>query len=241
MPYYRTLIYSGDVLEIEQYFSPRAAGKIIPRGKNLYLSSEQQKEQNERNAKKVLSRELNANFGKGDIFATLTYAGNQPTEAQAQADMKKYVRRVRLYRRKKKLPELKYIWVTEGPDEAEDHRIHHHLVMSAMPLDDVLQFWEHGRVIVSRLDPGADYTGLAHYITKQSSRGVHKKRWSQSRNLKKPIVVRKEVKRHGLIKAPKGYKILQQELYASDVTGEIQYVKAIRIGGADYAESHHTV
>jgi hypothetical protein len=109
--------------------------------------------------------------------------------------------------------------------------------MSKMSLDDISEFWEHGRVIVSKLDPRGDYTGLANYITKQSARGIHKKRWSQSRNLKKPVRIRKEVKRNGLIKAPKGYKIIQQELYASEVTGEMQYVEAIRIGGADYAQS----
>lgn len=238
MPYYRTSIYSGDVLEVEQYFSPRAAGKNIPRGINRHLTSELQKERNKQNARKNLSRLINANFGKGDIFATLTYAGSQPTEEQAQKDMKKFVRRIRNDRRRKGLPELKYIWVTEGLEEAADHRIHHHIIMSAMSLDDVMKFWEHGRAIVSRLDPDGDYTGLANYITKQSSRGEHKKRWSQSRNLKKPVYVRKEIKRgRTLLKAPKGYKIIQQELYASDTTGEIQYIKAIRIGGADYSQS----
>jgi hypothetical protein len=108
--------------------------------------------------------------------------------------------------------------------------------MSGMSMETVISMWPHGRVIISRLDPGTDYTGLANYITKEPPRGEHKKRWRQSRNIQKPKIIKKEVKHGGkLINPPKGYKIIQQDFYSSDDTGTSLYVKAIKIGGADYA------
>lgn len=229
MPYYRTTYYSGDVYEVEEYFSPRERGKRIPRGRNENLSTQQQMERNEINARKKLARLVNTNFGKGDLFVTLTYA-EEPGEEEAQREMANFIRRVRRHRRKKGAPELRYVGVTE----AEDHRVHHHIIMSAMSIDELISLWTKGRCIVSMLEPGGDYTGLANYITKGKAKHK-KKRWSQSRNLKKPRVrVKKITRASGPLKAPKGYKIIQQQYYVSDATGCTQYLRAIRVGGADY-------
>ncbi|MFT8889460.1 MAG: hypothetical protein ABF904_11665 [Ethanoligenens sp.] len=173
---------------------------------------------------------------------TLTYAGEQPDDDRAKKDLKNYVRRVRDHRRRAGLPELKYIAVTEGSKESSDHRVHHHIVMLAMSMDEAAGIWINGKAITSRMDSRGDYTGLAHYITKDPPSGKHKKRWSQSRNLKKPKVIRKIIKSdHGCpIKVPKGYKAIVQEMYASERTGKMQYIKAIRIGGMDYAAGKGT-
>jgi len=230
MPVYKTEYFSGDVYEAEIYFSPRVAGKNIPRGKNQNLSSEQQLERNLRNAQKKLSRLINTNFGFGDIFITLTYA-EEPEETGAQKMMKKYIRRIRNLRRKNGVPELKYIAVTESGDK----RIHHHIIMSRLDYEAAIGLWDHGRVIISRMDQEVDYTGLAHYITKDT-RKQSGKRWSQSKNLDKPKVVRKEVKRpKAKLRIPKGYKEIVREHYASEQLGEMQYLKAVKLGGMDYA------
>ena len=136
---------------------------------------------------------------------------------------------------KRGLPEFKYIAVTEIGEEGG--RVHHHIVMSAVSMDEVPKQWEHGRTMVSKLDKEADYTGLSNYITKTEKK-TNKKRWSQSRNLEKPIVKKKEIIKGGkILTAPKGYKLIQQEFYYSEFCGQVQYAKAIRIGGIDYAVS----
>ena len=39
------------------------------------------------------------------------------------------------------------------------------------------------------------------------------------------------------LKPPKGYKVIIQEMYASDDNGSMQYLKAIKIGGVDYSQT----
>ncbi|MHC1694634.1 MAG: hypothetical protein AB9835_05015 [Eubacteriales bacterium] len=246
MPNYKVEHISGDIYEAELFFSPRKRGKQIPRSKNINLTSAQQQEVNLRQARKKLSRLINTNFTKKDMFITLTYR-DEPDSDEAKKDLPRFVRRLRLQRRNMKLPDLKWIAVTEGGHDEEyikthkhlhdhDPRLHHHVIISGgVSLEALQEMWEHGTIIASMLSSEREYTGLAHYITKEPKE-KHKKRWSQSRNLEKPKVVVKEIKspRHEF-KAPRGYVVLVQELYVSEMTGVSQYMKAIRRGGVDIA------
>ena len=231
MPNYRRYIYSGDVLEIEEYFSPRKAGDTISRGRNKNLTREQQAECNLIRARKQLSRLVNTNFGIGDLFITLTHR-KAVSEEVGKKELAKFFRRVREYRKRHKMPELKYVGVTEC---GELGREHHHVVMSAHDIEHISKLWKLGRVITSKLEPGGDYTGLANYITKETAER-YKNRWCASRNLEKPRVVRREISaKRKNITAPKGYKIVMFNRYFSVKTGETVYLKAIKIGGYDYA------
>ncbi|MCX7858393.1 MAG: hypothetical protein N2513_10535, partial [Deltaproteobacteria bacterium] len=219
MPYIRTDIFSGDVYEGIQTFSTRIGNKE-KRSKKLGKSSEKQKGINERNAKRKVARLINANFKKGDIFLTLTYAGEVPDEEKAKKDLVNFLRRVKYYRKKQGMPEVKYIAVTES----EDKRIHHHVIMTAMSMDIMCGLWESGKAIISRLSPDQDYTGIAKYITKESHKEFAR-RWTQSRNLVKPTVKTKVLKSgRNLLKAPKGYKIIEQRMDYTDWTGQYQYI-----------------
>lgn len=248
MPNYKKEIRSGDVIEIEFYFSPRKIGKSIPRSKNINLTASQQIEANFRRARKNLSRLINANFNKRDMHITLTYRDAPSSIEEAQKLQAKFTRRLRKKRRDLKLPELKWIAVTEGGHDEEfikkhkrlndhDPRIHHHMIISGgVTLEALQEMWEYGVIIVSMLSSEGDYTGLAHYITKEPMER-HKKRWSQSRNLVKPKVTIKEIMNPRYdIKAPKGYTVRVKETYYSELTGTTQYLKAIRNGGVDVAE-----
>lgn len=239
MPYVKKIIRSGDVYEVEVFFSPRTpkslGGVKIPRADNKNLTTEQQAELNLKQARKKLSRRINANFFKGDIFCTLTYRGDQPNYETAIGYLQKFLRKLGALRKKRGMAELKYIAVTEGAEESSDHRIHHHLLLNYMPMEDIGDLWPHGRKIISRLEPGGDYTGIAHYITKEP-RKEHKKRWSQSRNLRKPEVLMVIAKRNDKLPVPKGYREVMREQFYSEVTGSMQYLKCIRVGGEDYSE-----
>lgn len=229
MPYIRTEIYSGDVYEGIQTFSTRYRKKQI-RNAKIGKSSNKQKTINEKNAKKKLARNINANFTKGDLFLTLTYSGDIPEEEQARKDLVNFFRRVKYYRKKNGLPDLKYIGVTES----ENKRIHHHVIMSSMSMDIISELWGAGKAIMSRLTPDKDYTGLAKYITKEPVK-EYKKRWTQSRNLEKPEIKIKVLKSgRSILKAPKNYKIIEQRLDYTEWSGNYQYIRAIKIGGMDW-------
>lgn len=230
MPYYRTKIYSGDVLEVEEYFSLRERDKKIPRRKgNRMPSSLRQMNLNDINSRKKLRRLINTNFRKGDLWIRLSYE-NKPDFETAVKEFKKFLRRVRDYRKKKGLPPLKYIGITETEDEAgEPVRIHHHIVMQDMDVYDLKALWPLGWVDVRWLYPHNDYSRLANYITK-TMRKAHAKRWSQSRNLERPTVEYQVVKRSpALLKPPKGYRAVEQSCTVSDEIGTVKYLRAVRI------------
>lgn len=238
MPFYRTKIYSGDVLEIEEYFSLRERGKKAHRGTNHMASSLRQMNMNDINSKKKLRRLINSNFKKGDLWIRLSYK-NEPEFEAADKEMKKFLRRVREYRKKQGLSALKYIGITESEDKDGDPvRLHHHIIMQDMDAYALKALWNLGWVDVRWLYPDGDYTRLANYMTKTARRS-HKKRWSQSRNLERPTVVYQTVKHSpSLLKPPKGYRAIEQSCTVSEEIGTIKYLRAVRIGGADYMDDN---
>lgn len=235
MPRYIRKIFSGDVYECEEFFSTRTIGKYYLRGSNQNVSPLEQRQINERQARKKLSRLINTNFKQGDLFITLTHK-NRVNYEDARKELSKYLRKVRAWRVKNNLSELKYIAVTESKQKRE----HHHLIMSFMDLNIALSLWEQGRAHISKLEKGGEYNGLANYITKEPPE-QHKKRWSQSRNLKRPRVINKKVKdnRRKSLQVPKGYIVSESYSFYSDLTGYIQYLRAIRIDGDDWAEGNN--
>lgn len=233
MPRYRKHIWAGDVYECEEYFSPRAIGKKYNRGQNELLTSEEQKERNLRIARRKLSRLINANFKQGDLFITVTYR-SRVAHDDIKRELRNFLSRLRHKRKKMGLSAIKYIVVTEK----EEKREHHHLLINAMDitLKELTKLWGLGRVMISQIEPGGDYTGLARYITKENVK-EYEKRWTTSRNLLQPKVVVKKlksVKPKKRPQAPKGYVVVESSEYFSEDIGAVRYLKAIKIGGEDY-------
>lgn len=181
-------IQSGDMLESEIYpvYEKR---KDIPKRDKEKTTNEWQEKLNEKNAKKKYVRIVNTNFNKNDLMVTLSYQDKYlPTEKQAKKDVVNYLNRIKRYRKKMGLEDLKYVYVLEFVDEAEQHkskkiRIHHHIIMNAMDRDAAEDLWGKGRAEAKRLQPDEfGLEGIARYMVKDS-RG---KRWYGSRNLDKP-------------------------------------------------------
>lgn len=235
MPFYRTKIKSGDVLEVEEYFSLREQGKKIPRRKGKFMpSSLRQMNLNDANSRKKLRRLINTNFKKGDLWIRLSYENLVDFE-QALKELRNFIRRIDYRRKKKGLKPLKYIAVTETEDkDGEPVRIHHHIIMQEMNVYELKSLWALGWVDVRWLYPDGDYEKLANYMTK-TARKAHAKRWSQSRNLDRPSVEYQVVKRSpDILKPPKGYIAIEQT-YSATEAGMVKYLRAVRIGGADYS------
>ena len=185
-------IQAGEILESEIY--PVWEGrKNTPRKKKQDLSDESLKKYNDKMARRQITRLINTNFDRNDLYVTLTYPdGTLPNEKKARKDMNNYIRRIKNNRKKKEHPELKYIYVIEYVDDEDlpytkKIRIHHHIIMSQMDRDVAEDLWiKKARVDCRRLQPD-DFglEGIARYLVK-GKKG--KKRWYGSRNLKKPTV-----------------------------------------------------
>lgn len=236
MPLYQKIIQSGAVTEIEQYESVRTAGKRIPRSKKKGSTDAEQLERNRINAQKYLCRKVNANFGVGDLFFSLDYKGEEPCVQEARRIFKNFIERLRYYCKTHKMS-LKYIAVTENT-QSRDGRIHHHVVMNKLPMELIFRTWKNGGVHMERLDPESDQAGIANYISKEDARPFEK-RWMQSKGLLKPVVTRKIITRSkadGLIRCPKGYKVVARDFDFRSEGGYWQYAKFIKIGGTDFGE-----
>lgn len=60
-------IYSGKILEVELYPVYKSGREIPRRAKKEKLSTKEQRNLNDKNARKKLTRLINTNFGEGDI------------------------------------------------------------------------------------------------------------------------------------------------------------------------------
>jgi len=240
MPKYRKKIWSGDVYEIEEYFCPRSIGKNYERGLRENLTSEEQQKRNLQIARKKLTRLINCNFTGTDYFVTLTFGEKEKTIEEVRKALANFFRRVKRYRNKNNIPELKYIAVLE-----KEPCFHYHLVMNGiegMKKKDfekmIYELWGCGFVYAKHLYKNQKDNRLANYITKENIE-KNAKRWSQSRNLDKPKIVVEEVKeskKKRKLHVPKNYEeVLYAENYFEDF-GWFRYLKAVKKGGMDYGD-----
>lgn len=233
MPRYLKRIWAGDVYEEKIYFSPRERGISCERAAKENLSTEKMEEYNCLEAKRRCARMVNTNFKEGDLFLTLTFRERVDIKTALRL-FRNFIERLKRLRKRKGYAELKYLYVVERKNKRE----HVHLLINKMDLTmkELKEVWGLGRVMVSILEPGGDYTGLAYYITKENYK-EYGKRWSGSRNLEKPkvkVTLVSEEKKTKRLRVPKNYKVIEEVQYYSEITGHTRYVRAVKIGGEDY-------
>ena len=202
--YMRRTITSGKIVELEIYPVWKCKHDIS-RKTERNKSKESQKNLNNKNSKKKVVRLINSNFGKEDLFITISYEdGYLPNESTARKDMQNYIRRLKRYRKKKGLDELKYIYsigYSNNPESSKKVRIHHHILINKMDRDEAEKLWGNGFANSKRLQPNDfELTGVAKYIANQGS-----ERWGASRNLQKPKF---SVNRTGFTKR-RAYRLLK--------------------------------
>ena len=233
MPRYIKRIWAGDVYEEKIYLSPRERGISCERAAKENLSTEKMEEYNCLEAKRRCARMVNTNFKEGDLFLTLTFRERVDIKTALRL-FRNFIDRLKRLRKRKGYAELKYLYVVERKNKRE----HVHLLINKMDLTmkELKEVWGLGRVMVSILEPGGDYTGLAYYITKENYK-EYGKRWSGSRNLEKPkvkVTLVSEEKKTKRLRVPKNYKVIEEVQYYSEITGHTRYVRAVKIGGEDY-------
>lgn len=228
MPYYKKIITSGSMVEVEVYKSIRRRNlKCIARGLKKAESTDKQKIRNTIQAQRNCQRLICNNFSAGDWYITLTLEQNQ-SEEDARKTMHNFLRRLAYFCRKAQLPELKYIGCLEKGKKGK--RWHGHLVIPRLPVEIIQKIWKKGagtgRIQFEQLYAAGNYKKLADYIRKDVT---GKKRMKQSRNLIPPKVEVKEAGSRDIARfmkgkppvAPRGYRIIEDEceMYVNDITG----------------------
>ena len=246
---------AGSRLEAEIYpIFGRATERTAKKAK-ANITPERMKQLNTRNAKRQLVLLMENNF---DLFeddtVTLTYAAEPENLKRCRKDLRNFFLRVKRWREKKGLPELKYIYAI-GHDA--DQRMHIHLVMNGgVGQKKLIELWGKGIVNSSPLQSwGKGIQGYANYLFKQNEMakdrgeraGFHM--WSGSRNLKNPKVRVSDTKVSNrkvktiainfqtmaaevLQKVYPGYQLEQGRVLFSDVVDGV-YIRCVmrKIGG----------
>lgn len=185
-------IISGAAEERRQvYMAPGSAARS-KRGPRKSHTPPAQVKRNEIEARLRLARILNSNYVPGDLWINLMYpAGKEPAYEQAEADADRMIRALRGKYREKHGKALKWVLVTSvtDPRTGAPAPVHHHLVLQAMPWEDVASLWEPGPAYLDcrLLDGSGDYTGIAWYIVGNAAAQPGKPRWRVSRGMDKPV------------------------------------------------------
>ncbi len=181
-------ITAGDQFEVEIYPEFTSMDQIPEEGRKKD-NRRAQKNLNDKNARKYVTRLINNNFGDGDIWLTLTYRPGEEPENMEDAihNMQNYIGRINYRRKKREMDIAKYVYITEFSPESEI-RWHHHVVMDGgLDMDTVEEVWTKGDRNRARRINRDEFglTGMSCYMTKEKNRKKNERRWNSSKNLKK--------------------------------------------------------
>ena len=169
--YTTATIKAGNQLEVEIYPSFK---KEIPemmrrfKQKKSRESSEQQKNLNDRNAKKKLMRLVHENFYTGDYWCTLTVKEAPQDLETAERLSKNFFRRINRGRKKKGLENAKYVYVIEEGTTGTE-RFHLHLIMdNGLTKAEVESKWKLGASTIRTLNyyKEENFIGICKYMMK---------------------------------------------------------------------------
>ena len=175
--------YCGEYLDV-YIFPTFETGRRSSGGRRKRKpSSAAQKKLNQRHREEKLARLLHTNFTPEDLEIHLTYTVQPESDEEAARHLRNYIRRIQRLRKKRGLPPLKYIVVTERGKKGG--RIHHHITVNGgIDRDELESLWGLGYANSRRLQFTENgLAGLAHYITKSP---VGYKAWNASKNLVDP-------------------------------------------------------
>lgn len=244
------IILSGRVEERYRYRVSRCPSPKSIRIKGGTLPRKQ--DQNERSAEKRLARLINCNFEAGDLLIGPSYddahllpmveaaAGDLNTlNSLAMAEQRKFLRRLKRELAKQGV-ELRCIPFASDMDgrTGETVRNHHHIIIKGdgfswhnkqmwigdKTLDEI---WGCGDVDIKTMDSRVDHSSMAAYLLRQVRRVPDAKKYSPTRNLKKPVLISEKVVFEGWreIQPTKGARLTYR---AEHIVGEGQYIRYVK-------------
>ena len=197
MGYRTTTTVAGEILVAEIYptWGRKKRGKVRKAFYNL--TADRIQKYNKERARFRLELLMDTNFTEDDLNMTLTYT-DAPKEAEVRKDVKNYIDRIKRARKRKGLPEMKYVYAIEDERDGKAKQIHCHLVMSGgIERKEAEQIWRKGSEArgfanCDQLQPEKEgLRKLAFYIYEQNrgkERAKGKRHYSCSKNLTEPKV-----------------------------------------------------
>lgn len=223
MPHYRKTIKSGNLIEVEYYFSQRTRNKAsLGRSCRQSLTPEKQKKANRIRAEKETRRLIANNFTPGkDMYLTIT-SREDMSESEFGKAINNFLRRLKYYRQKHNLSALRYIGAMESGKKGT--RWHFHVVVNEIEFKILEKLWTKGRIWAETLYMDGLFEDLAKYLRKDVT---GKKRLKQSRNLIKPKERVTEIGKKKLREfecgvapsAPEGFYMVDAQYSFNDYTG----------------------
>lgn len=232
--YKEQIIRAGRTEEHALYHSIRynqnGTGKGEKRAKRSKPTSERQALVNRKRAERILTRLLNANFGRNDLYATWTFSKDKrPGDPERfKQTVQALLKALRKLFGKMGVP-LRYIWVGERGERGAEHI---HMVMTGIDIRMLQPIWPYGYVTCANLDPSGSYRKLAAYFIKYSDKTMRTegrlqgKRYNPSHGLihpepEKTRIRKRKTFRADDIKVPAGWYLERDtvECGISDVTG----------------------
>lgn len=246
MGYKRAVTLAGPRMECEIYPVFGREEETKARAAKLNRTPGKVRKQNLKRSEQHLIQLLDTNFTEKDLHVTLTYRGDPPSYDQAMKDMRNYILKLKRYRKRKGLDELKYIYNIEGGRDQRSgysiERMHIHLIVNGgMDREDLEAIWSNGYANCDRLQPNErGLEELGKYIIKQHEQG---KRWCASRNLKQPKKRKSDVRTsNGMVKRMAmdmqavakaqmekmypSYRFVECKVYYSDILDGV-YIKVL--------------
>nr|DAW84998.1 MAG TPA: protein of unknown function DUF1424 [Caudoviricetes sp.] len=232
--YKEQIIRAGRTEEHALYHSIRynqnGSGKGEKRAKRSKPTSERQALVNRKRAERILTRLLNANFGRNDLYATWTFSKDKrPGDPERfKQTVQALLKALRKLFGKLGIP-FRYIWVGERGERGAEHI---HMVMTGIDIRMLQPIWPYGYVTCANLDPSGSYRKLAAYFIKYSDKTMKTegrlqgKRYNPSHGLihpepEKTRIRKRKTFRADDIKVPAGWYLERDtvECGISDVTG----------------------
>lgn len=188
---------------------------------------------NEMEAVKRLARIINANFGPGDLWLQLKYDNERlPASLEdARREAERFLRKVRDAYRKETGKKLRYVLTSsdKNPRTGQPARLHHHLVMDRVAWEYITRFWPEDQIGYVLLDGRGDYTGIARYMVSNARSDSHKRKWSCSKGLEKPVYTEPvPVAEADGIEPPAGAAVKENEVLYDEESGlDTAYMRCV--------------
>lgn len=229
MSYILEICKAGKIIEVSKYHTYRYNTKEGKRTKKSKETSVSQMKINLRQAATKLRRIMNANFCDDDFLIELDYIPKfRPKDSTAMQDNIRSAMKIIRARYKKQGVRLKYIYVKElGPKGAA----HIHMIISSCDnMSKVLkEAWPYGGIHIDPLNTDGQYEKIANYFIKYADKTIQTegkligKKWYPSRNLDKPEVTKKVIRRvntyYENIKEAEGY-YLEKDSVLTGITAD---------------------
>lgn len=235
--YERTKVFFRNSIEVMEKHTGKYGAPGMKRSKRAKPTPEQMAKQNQWKKERDIRWLLKENFGEHDYWITLTYrAGERPISLEeAKLQIQKFLRQMRDWYKKQGTP-MKYIVITEYGSRGG---VHHHIVVNRIPGADIemVKKWPYGNPQFTLLYLQGDFRKLANYIAKQPAEdnAIKKKWYSRSRNLQKPRMEKRVMRRKTFAQdpfVPKGFYLEKESLYAgtNPITGHpYRYYTLVKI------------